>query len=134
MKYRLASDASDYTLCRELIAAEGFPESPIDFPTVMAVDDNEEVIGLLATTPDSEMVLAGPLVLRHDKRRPFTAIKMINLYEMTMRGLGIESVIFHTVKGGFLTDGIDRYFPGLKPYAEDGEDQFYVWPMRKAHG
>lgn len=134
MKYRLAGDATDYTLCRELIADEGFPEGPIDFPTVMALDDNNELVGLLATTPDPNMVLAGPLVLRQDERRPFTAIKMINLYEMTMRGLGIDSVVFHAVKDSFLTKGVSRYFPDLKPYAESGEDQFFIWPMRKAHG
>lgn len=134
MKYRLAEGAADYTLCAELIAEEGFPEGPIDFPTVMALDDDGELVGLLATTPHTEMVLAGPLVLRHDRRRPMTAIKLINLYELTMRGLGIESVIFHAVKDGFLTQGIDRYFPNIRPYAEDGEDQFFIWPLRKHDG
>lgn len=131
MRYRLAEGATDYTLCKELIAAEGFPEQDLTFPTVMALDDDGEVIGLLATTPDPNMVLAGPLVLRHDKRRPFTALQIIQLYEMTMRGLGIESVIFHAVKDSFLTNGISRYFPNIRPYAEDGEDQFYIWPLRK---
>lgn len=134
MKYRLAQDAADYTVCRELIADEGFPETEIDFPTVMALDDDNELVGLLATTPNSEMILAGPLVLRQDQRRPFTAIRLINLYETTMRGLGISSVIFHAVKDSFLTQGVSRYFPDLKPYAEDGEDQFFIWPMRKADG
>jgi hypothetical protein len=131
VRYRLADGAIDYTLCRELAAAEGFPEHKIDFPTVMAVDDDNEVIGFLATQPKPDMVLAGPMVLRHDKRRPFTAIQMIQLYEMTMRSLGISSVIFHTIKGSFLSRGVGRYFPGIKPYSEAGEDQFFIWPLTK---
>jgi hypothetical protein len=131
MKYRLAEGAADYTLCRELMAAEGFPELNIDFPTVMALDEAGEVVGMLGTIPDNDMVLAGPLVLRSDKRRPMLAVRMINLYEMTMRGLGISQFVFQTPRGGFLDQGVERYFPHMKPYAEEGDDVFYLWPVRQ---
>ena len=130
-RYRLANDATDYTLCRELLAAEGFTEvADIAFPTVMAVDDDGEVIGAMATTPHDDMVLAGPLVLRHDKRRPFTAKQLIQLYETTMRGLGIKSFIFQTIGDNMIWQAVNRYFPDLKPYAIEGENRFYVWPLR----
>jgi hypothetical protein len=66
MKYRLADSATDYQLCKQLMAAEQFDDQDIDFPTIMALDDDNEVVGFLATTPNDEMVLAGPLVMRHD--------------------------------------------------------------------
>lgn len=131
MRYRLADGAADYTLCRELITDNDIPITEIDFPTVMAIDDDGEVIGVLATTKHPEMVLAGPLVLRHDKRRPFTAIKLIQLYEITMRGLGIKSVIVHAVKNSFVSKGIDRYFENLRPYAETDDDTFFIWPLTR---
>lgn len=131
MKYRLAEGATDYTLCRELMAGEGFPDQEIDFPTVMAIDDDSEVVGLLATTPSPDAVLAGPLVMRHDKRRPFTAIQLIELYELTMRGLGINEVIFWTAKDSFLHRGLGRYFSNLTPYAVEDGKQFYNWPVSR---
>lgn len=131
MKYRLAADASDYTLCAELMADEGFGETKIDFPTVMALDDDGELIGMLATMPRDDMVVAGPLVLRSGVRRPMLAVRLINLYEVTMRGLGISSVLFFTDHDSFLHKGVNRYFPQLKPYAEDEHGLFFVWPLNK---
>lgn len=131
MKYRLANGAADYTLCKELIAAEQVDIVDLDFPTVMAIDDDEEVVGVMGTVPHEEMVLAGPLVLRHDKRRPFTAIKMLQLYEITMRGLGMKSVIFSTETDSFVDSAVRRYFPDIAPYAYKDGNRFYVWPLHK---
>lgn len=129
MRYRLAEGNTDYMLAKELAEAEGFQNTTPIFPTVIALDDDNEVVGMLATVPRDDMVLAGPLVLRHDKRRVFTALQLINLYEVTMRGLGMSRVVFHAVKDSFLDKGIKKYMPYMEPYAEEGPDAFYMWPL-----
>lgn len=132
VKYRLALDANDYILCRQLMLAEDFDDQDLDFPTVMALDDDNEVVGFFATTPNDEMVLAGPLVMRHDMRRPRTAIQLIQLYETTLRGLGMKSYIFHTdPRFKFVGTSIKKLYPDRMPYAVRDGKEYYVWPLTK---
>lgn len=132
MKYRLALDAADYSLCRQLMIAEDCDDQPLDFPTVMALDDDGEVVGFCATTPSDEMVLAGPMVMRHDMRRPRTALNIMQLYETTMRGMGITSMIFGTdPRYKFIPTMIEKLFPHVTSYAMRDGKAYYVWPLYK---
>jgi hypothetical protein len=130
MKYRLADSATDYQLCKQLMAAEQFDDQDIDFPTIMALDDDNEVVGFLATTPNDEMVLAGPLVMRHDVRRPRTAIRMMDLYQITLRGLGLHSIIFSLdPRFDLMKKMFERYYPHIQPYSFKDGRAYYTWPL-----
>jgi hypothetical protein len=133
MKYRLAEGQPDYQLCRELMAEEHFDEQDIDFPTILALDDNNEVIGFLATTPHEEMVLAGPLVMRHDERRPRTAMRLMDLYQTMLRGLGMHSIIFGLdPRFDLLKNMLERYYPHIQPYGQGADGKiYYSWPLRQ---
>lgn len=126
MKYRVAEDERDFELCQKLMRMEGIPEAELIFPTIMAIDPYG-LAGFIATMPRSDMVLAGPLVLRSDKLRPFTALRLCELYEQVMLRLGIKSVVFGSDPDSFMTKALKRWFPEMAPYASDGPTQFYVW-------
>ena len=128
MKYKVAEDERDFEACKKLARTEGLPEPECIFPTIMAIDEYG-LAGFIATAPRSDMVLAGPLVLRSDRVRTFTALRLCLLYQKVMTKLGIVSVIFGASPGSLLDKGIRRWFPNVTPYASDGESQYYVWKI-----
>lgn len=129
MIYRIASNPGDYQQCHKLMNAEGIEKARITFPTVMAVDKKEGLVGFLSTRIQDKMIIAGPLVLRSDRRRVFTAIKLAAAYEMAMRNLGIQTFIFHGPAGGLLERAIKRYYPHATPYAEENGIKFWTWRL-----
>lgn len=129
--YRIAQSDSDYDECRRLMRASGIIDNELGFPTLMA-DDEKGLLGFIATTPRSDMVLAGPLVMRQDKRRPLTALRLAQMYEMSLRNLGITSFIFYAdEKDSVFVKAMDRYFPEVRPYAKSGSTLFYSWHIDK---
>lgn len=128
MKYHVASNTKDYNKVQALIQKEGITKTRLSFPTVMAFD-GDELVGALGTRIDNKMIVAGPLVLRSDKRRVFTGIRLAEAYEMAMRNLGIKSFIIYGETGGLLTKAIERYYPGITPYSMKDGNSFYVWSI-----
>lgn len=127
--YHVVESEIDYEACRRLMEAEGI-SGDITFPTIIALDGENEMVGFLATRPRDDMVLAGPLVMRRDKRRPMTAIRLIDMYRTAMRNMGIRSFIFGIDSDdSFIKKGLARYFPEASPYASNGEGTFYIWPV-----
>lgn len=123
MRYRMATTEDTWEI-HQLLRSNNLPEQETAFPTVLALND-DKIVGMMATTPNDEMVLAGPLVLEHDKRRPFTAIRLIELYDAAMLHLGIVSYIFYTAIDSPLRPYVKRLWPDMHPYASDGQHEFY---------
>jgi hypothetical protein len=125
IEYRRALNSHDYKLCHELMRMENIPKDTLGFPTMMAFEDGE-LIGMCATTIKNEMIVAGPLTVRSDRRRAFTALQLCVKYEEDLKSLGIVSYIFSAEYGGIMQKAIDRYMHGMKPYADDGKHKFYI--------
>ena len=122
MRYREASP-KDQSDVNKLLRSFGFPEQDVLWPTILAHDD-DGLVGIMATTPNDQMVLAGPLVMRDDKRRPITLIRMVELYEAALGAVGVRSYIFHTRMDGPLYKHVKTLFE-IEPYASDGENAFF---------
>jgi len=129
MKYKIAETPEDWGAVKRLLLAEGFDDQELGFPTIMAID-NETLVGFIATTPRTDMILGGPMVMKHDKRRVFTAVRLVELYEQTMRSLGITSVVFYAdEESSPFVRGIRKWFPGVTPYKKEGSLLFYNWRL-----
>lgn len=127
MRYKVAESDDDYKHIKALMLNEGFDDQEVGFPTIMALD-GEDLIGFIATTPRPDMVLGGPLVMRQDKMRVFTAVRLVELYENAMRNLGIKSIIFCADEmDSPFAKGVARWFPDVKPYAKHGSLLMYNW-------
>lgn len=123
--YRIAENGADYRDAHALIKAEGIEGNfQLSFPTLLAFDNNE-VVGVLGTNITQNYILAGPLVLKSDKKRSFTIIRLVELYDATMRTAGIRSFIFATdLKNKKWLEYIDNVL-GLTPYSyKDGKAWF----------
>jgi hypothetical protein len=97
------------------------------FPTIMLFesDDEEDFIGFIATSPKPDMVLAGPLVIKQDRPRPFAVLKLMSAYDTAMANMKISSYVFWTEADGRLHKAIERLLD-MEPYASDGGRMFYM--------
>jgi hypothetical protein len=131
MRYKIAETSKDMAEIGVLLIREGFANQEMVFPTVMAWD-GDEVVGFIATTPNPDMVVAGPMVMRSGKRRVFTALRLIELYEQVMGTLGMKSIIFSAHEtDSFIAQGIKKWFPQMQPYAKNGQWLYYTWKLGK---
>lgn len=126
--YRLAKNPGDYAAAQALLKQEGFERETLTFPTILALDelDGYKCVGVLSTRIQDKMIIAGPLALRSDRRRAKAAIRLIDLYDIAMRGIGIISYIFHTEEGSVLDKSIERLLPGMEPYAVQNGQRFFI--------
>lgn len=122
--FRTANSPKDFHKAHDLMRAEGVPEQSLGFPTLMAFEDDEP-IGLIGTNIQKGMIIAGPLVMKSDRRRIHTAIKMVEMYEMALRGMGISTFIFHVDEDSFLDKMISRYSE-YQPYATENKKKFFI--------
>ena len=122
--YKIAHTSLDYANAFALLRDEGVTGEQISFPTILALEDGKAV-GILGTRVENKMVIAGPLVLRSDKRRSFTAMRLFEYYEHSMKGMGITSYIFNT-ESGHIFDKVIREKLELEPYASEGGRNFYI--------
>ena len=125
MLYRVAEDQGDYDLCKELADSAGYDASEIIFPTVMVFDD-EDLIGFIGTLPKPDMILAGPLVMKPDRIRPFALMKLVSAYDQVMANLNVKSYVFSTKKDSGFNRGIEHFLDHMDPYAQEGDELFYV--------
>lgn len=87
MNYRLAVSPADYKKCHSIMGEEGVS---LTFPTVMAENEEGELVGFLSTQPKGKkkgIVIAGPLVLNGS--HPMVAFRLGEMYDMLMKALGI---------------------------------------------
>lgn len=123
--FKVAENAGDYRGIRRLVREAEFPDVRASFPTVMAFED-KKLVGALCTDTSQDMVVAGPLVMKADRRRPMLALRLCEQYEHSLRNLGIVSYIMAVQRGSLLHKAIERYTPEMQPYASEGGQDFYV--------
>ena len=123
--FKIAYMPEDYKAAHDLLLKEGFFPQELDYPTVM-VFDGEELIGMITTSLKDDMVVAGPLVMKSDKRRLIAAVKLAEAYEATLRGLGIESFIFWAEEQSGTASAVLKFDPKAVPYAKKGNRLFWL--------
>lgn len=122
--YRLARNPGDYSGAQELARKEGFVKSKMTFPTILAMD-KDGIVGVLATRIENEMIVAGPMVVKSDRRRPRTVMRLAELYDIAMKGMGITSYIFHTEVDSIMDQTV-RKLELAEQYAGDGKNNFWI--------
>jgi hypothetical protein len=129
MYYKMAQTENDFKAAKHLMKMEGEKPQELTFPTILAFDD-ENLVGFIATTPRRDMVLGGPMVIRHDKASPLVAARLAILYQKVLWASGIKWVIFYADElSSPFGRGMKRLFPHIKPYAKKGSVMFYNWPL-----
>lgn len=126
MNLRVASNPGDFRRVHDLMRAEGITHRTIKTPTIMALTDDDELVGFIATEIQDHMIVAGPLVVKSDRRRVFTALRLVNAYENAMRNMGITSFIIPAEHGGLIEEFVTRYYPSVAPYAKQQGYSFYI--------
>ena len=124
-EFRVAEHAGDHRKCKALAEAEGVPVKRMYFPTIMALEDGE-LAGFVATDLSQDMVVAGPLVIKSDKRRPRLALKLAEQYENAMRNLNVKTFIMAVEPDSVMDKAIQRYTPDMPKYAEKDGWNFYL--------
>lgn len=128
--YKIAENSADYKKVHALIKSEGVEDAQLSFPTIMALED-DEVVGCLGTDTQQSMIIAGPLVLKSDKKRTFTIIRLVEAYEACMRHMGIKSFIFSAeLKNEKWLTYIDEVL-GFEPYYKDNERAWFIVKLVK---
>ena len=130
MSFHVASSTKDYESCHRLMDEEGINRTwGLTFPTIMALDKKGQLVGFLSTRIEKNMIVAGPLVLKSDQRRMFTALRLAEAYESSMRNLGIKTFVFAGEAGGLLERAIERYYPHVEPYAVQDGIKYWTWRL-----
>lgn len=129
MYYKMAETDNDWAAAYKLLRSEGAMEQELGVPTILAFND-EKLIGFIATTPNPDMIVGGPLVLCEHEGAPFTAARLAILYQKVLLAMGVERIIFSAdeVSSPF-GRGMKRLFPNIEPYAKKGTMMFYSWPL-----
>lgn len=89
-RYRVAHSATDFTRAHRMMKAEGLMPVTLTFPTILAETD-DGLLAFLGTIPHKDMILCGPLVVRSDKPRPQTVLRLIEAYDGIMRAAGVST-------------------------------------------
>ncbi len=122
--YRIARNPGDFAAAQELARKEGFVKVKMTLPTILAFDGND-LVGVLATRIQDNMIVAGPMALKSDRRRPRTALRLAELYDIAMKGMGVTSYIFNTEAGGVM-DQIVQKLGVAEQYASTGAENYYI--------
>jgi len=129
--YKIAENGADYRKAHALIKESGMDrEFQLSFPTILAME-NEEVVGVLGTNIEQDCILAGPLVLKQDKKRSFTILRLVELYDFTMRKAGIRSYLFCTELGNEKWLEYVERLGGLKPYSYKGGHAWFIRDLKE---
>lgn len=83
-------------------------------------------MALLGTYIENNMIIAGPLTIDPAKKRPVTAFKMLEAYDIIMRDLGITSYVLPVEQGCIVEKVIDRYYSHISPYSVKDGYKFYI--------
>ena len=86
--YFLATSPQDYRKCNDFLRKQGM-HSKLSFPTIYA-ERHLHVIGLLGTIARKDMILAGPLIVAIDGNPAFVGMRLIQVYDDTMRKAGVR--------------------------------------------
>lgn len=113
----------DKRRCRKIADAQGITD-PCSFPTVLAERDGQ-VLGFLATARSDKAVIAGPLVIAPEARRPvIVMMRLIEAYEVVLKRAGVVSFYFHVAEANPMWRRLVEKM-GHKAYHRDDAGQWY---------
>src|SRR5262245_15791229 len=93
--YRLVTRPQEYQRCHQFLKDQGYDEPRLTYPSIMA-QRGEELIGVLATQPRSDAIVAGPVAV--SKGGLITAIRLFEAYERLLWHSGVRSYYFGVEK------------------------------------
>ena len=123
-RFTIAQSPQDYKLCHNLARETQTSIEQLSFPTVMGFE-GDALVGFMSTFLGEGLIVAGPMVIKADKRRAKLALRLGENYENAMRSLGVHSVIMSVERNSIMHKAVQRY-TDMEPYAEEGESLFYV--------
>jgi hypothetical protein len=97
----------------------------LKFPTILAINEGD-VVGVVGTTIQNKMIIAGPLAIDSSQRRVFTALRLMEAYDTAMRNIGVRTYILPVEQGSLLGKIVERYYKDVTPYAGNGNVMFYT--------
>lgn len=106
----------DIEACHKLLEKHRMRRGEFGFPTIVA-KRNRRIVGLLATRPSTEAVIAGPLLVALPSRA-FVAMRLVEAYEIVLKASGVTSYLFHIKKENPWARQAAEAF-GIEHYAED---------------
>ena len=93
--YRLANSPADFKACHKLVKAESL-KGKLSSPTILAERDGE-LLGFFATQKNPAAVIAGPMIVREDKRGSgFIMVRLIEAYEKVLWKAGVRKYFITT--------------------------------------
>lgn len=114
----------DYKYVRAFLRTEGLDDADLDFPTLVAFSQDDGIIGVISTNVRDGLIVAGPLIVKSDKPRIMTLVRLIECYDKTLLTYGITRYIFSVNKANERwLDQIKRVYQ-IEPYAET-EDEYH---------
>lgn len=130
MYYKIAETETDYKAAKHLMNQLGETPQDLVYPTILAFDE-QKLVGFIATTPDPDMVLGGPLVMSPHKNAPFTTARLATLYQKVLLATGVTRIVFYADETTSpFGRAMKRLFPNIEPYAKKGSVMFYNWPLQ----
>ena len=116
-EYKIASTYKEWKDCHGLLEND----DELAYPTVMAVRDGK-AIGMISTASGDENLFASHIIANSI----FTCIKLYELYDRTMKGMGVDHYLFNIDKENKkMINAIEKLF-GIKPFSESDEMLFYA--------
>lgn len=100
----------------------------IGFPTVFA-REGERITGILATQEREDSVIAGPF----EAETPLTALRLLEMYEAILRGLGISAYWFHVEHSNAEWLETVRRSQNAVQIDEDAEGIWFKRTLRMVH-
>jgi hypothetical protein len=123
-RFTIAQTPNDYKLCHALARETATPIKQLSFPTVLGYE-GDTFVGFMSTFLGEGLIVAGPMVIKPDKRRPRLALRLGENYENAMRSMGVHSFIMSVERDSVMHDAVKRY-TGMEPYAEEENTLFFV--------
>lgn len=126
VEYRLAEGSGDFRKVRKFLDANVEETVPrLSFPTIVAEKDGE-IIGVCGTNIKQQTIFQGPLALKRDRPRRFTALRLIDAYDAVMRLAGISMYAVYVDRQNIpLKDLFQKTFE-IEPYASTDEGFYYL--------
>lgn len=129
MYYKLAETENDWLAAKHLMRQQGVTPQELIAPTILAFGD-ENLVGFIATTPNPDMVVGGPLVLSPSAQAPFIASRLAILYQKVLLSMGVEWIVFCADENDSpFGRGMQRLFPHIEAYEKRGSVMSYKWPL-----
>lgn len=125
--YHLAKDAGDYRYVHQFLREQGEEVSrSLTSPTVAAIDGEGAIVGVLGTTIQNDMIVAGPLLIAKELRGYRIIIHLIDFYDLALSSLGITSYVFSVEKGNDRWLNLVKRVYDIEPYAEKDGVLFFI--------